>query len=192
MAAEEPADSVARSMSGFGNAIGITYSAPGSDNDRSNQLTSRPEPAAADQHETVDELRMLIGELHRHAAAERVPDDRDARRRRARRGSRAVRWRTRRASSRPSVWPTRRGRGGRARSRRSRSASAGITASHVRGVPGQPVDEQHDLAWLRLRRRRTRLAGAAVTERRDRGWSRAATARIASRSQYGGATIERS
>ncbi len=36
------------------------------------------ESAAADEHEPVDEFGMLVGELHRHAAAEGVPDDGDA------------------------------------------------------------------------------------------------------------------
>ena len=70
--------SVARSTSGFGNANGMTYSAPGSANERSSQLTSPAQSAAADEHETVDEFRMLVGELHRHAAAEGMPDDGDA------------------------------------------------------------------------------------------------------------------
>ena len=36
------------------------------------------EPAAGDQHEALDALRELVEELHRHAAAERVPDERRA------------------------------------------------------------------------------------------------------------------
>ena len=38
-----------------------------------------PEPAAAHQHETVDQLGMLVGELHGNAATVRVADDRGAR-----------------------------------------------------------------------------------------------------------------
>ncbi len=37
-----------------------------------------PEPAARDQDEPLDALRELVEELHRDAAAERVPDDRRA------------------------------------------------------------------------------------------------------------------
>ena len=34
----------------------------------------RPEAAAGDQHQPLDHLRKLVGELHRDAAAERVAD----------------------------------------------------------------------------------------------------------------------
>ena len=37
-----------------------------------------PEAAARDQHQALDALGELVEELHRHAAAERVPDDRRA------------------------------------------------------------------------------------------------------------------
>src|SRR5215218_8951679 len=37
-----------------------------------------PEAAAGDQHQPAHELRELVGDLHRDAAAERVPDDRGA------------------------------------------------------------------------------------------------------------------
>ena len=37
-----------------------------------------PEAAARDEHEALDAFRELVAELHRHAAAERVPDDRRA------------------------------------------------------------------------------------------------------------------
>jgi hypothetical protein len=36
------------------------------------------EPAARDEDEALAQLGVLIGELHRHAAAQRVPDDRGA------------------------------------------------------------------------------------------------------------------
>jgi len=42
----------------------------------SSQLTSRPKPAAVDEHETVAVLRVLVGELHRHPAAEGLAHDR--------------------------------------------------------------------------------------------------------------------
>ena len=38
----------------------------------------RAEPAAADQHEALGGLGELVGELHRDAAAQRVPDERRA------------------------------------------------------------------------------------------------------------------
>ena len=51
---------------------------PGSAAVRSIGLTVAAEAAAGDQREPLDALRELVEELHRHAAAERVPDDRRA------------------------------------------------------------------------------------------------------------------
>ena len=42
------------------------------------QVDVAPEPAAGDQHEAVGALGELVGVLHRDAAAQRVPDHRDA------------------------------------------------------------------------------------------------------------------
>ena len=51
---------------------------PGSAAARSSRWTSLAETAAGDEHEPLAALGELVGELHRDAAAERVPDDRDA------------------------------------------------------------------------------------------------------------------
>ena len=42
------------------------------------QVDLAAEPATGDEHEALTALWELVGELHRDAAAERVPDDRDA------------------------------------------------------------------------------------------------------------------
>ena len=57
---------------------GSTHSAPGSVAARSTQPTSLPEPAARDEHEPLDPLGELVGELHRDPAAHRVADHRRA------------------------------------------------------------------------------------------------------------------
>ena len=59
-------------------STGSTQSAPGQRGGAQQQVDLAAEPAAGDEHEPLTALRELVGELHRDAAAERVPDDRHA------------------------------------------------------------------------------------------------------------------
>ena len=51
---------------------------PGTAARRSSGLTVRPDAAAAHQDQALAAVGELVGELRRHAAAQRVPDDGDA------------------------------------------------------------------------------------------------------------------
>ena len=57
---------------------GSTHSEPGRAAARSSGLTLWPRPPARDEDEALAQLGVLVGQLHRHAAAQRVPDDRRA------------------------------------------------------------------------------------------------------------------
>jgi len=62
-----------------GNRNNANASLPiGNEASRNAMLTSLVTPTGADQDQALDQLGELVGELHRHAAAERMTDHRDS------------------------------------------------------------------------------------------------------------------
>ena len=110
----------------------------------------RAEAAAGDEHEPLDHLGELVGELHRDPAAERVADERRALVAERERADRAGRRRAPRASSRRrrGADPPCPGRSG-AMTVWCR-ASGSITSCQFSEVARHPVDQQQDGALARL------------------------------------------
>ena len=120
---------------GRGAMTGRISSAPGRRQQSQRPADVRAQPAAADQDQPLAVVRMLVDELHGHAAAERLTDDRCSGRSQARRASPAATPRMRRGSSRRGAWRIDRVPAGRARRRGISAKAAGSPPAMSRNFP---------------------------------------------------------